>query len=280
MESNMTPRTDDRLADPATLTQGCARAYESDLARLLLGDSFHPGGLCLTDRLGALLALTAGSVVLDVASGIGSSAIALAGRHGCRVLGLDYSRQSLVTARDAAATCGLGDRVHFGRADAEALPLADESVDVIVCECAFCTFPDKGAVAREFTRVLRPGGRLGLSDLTRSAETPTDELDGLLAWIACLGDARPLEGYAEILTEAGLSVVAVERHDETLGQLVHDIRARLLGAELLNGLGKLDLPGVDFREANRLVRAALRAIHTGRLGYALIVAARTPSVGR
>ena len=64
------------------------------------------------------------------------------------------------------------------------------SVDAIICECAFCTFPDKQAAANEFARVLKPGGRVGLSDITREPG-PAGELVDLMAWVACLADAGP-----------------------------------------------------------------------------------------
>jgi len=66
-------------------------------------------------------------------------------------------------ANRQVAAKGLGGRVHFERADAELLPVADASFDVVICECAFCTFLNKAAVAREFVRVLRAGGQVGLS---------------------------------------------------------------------------------------------------------------------
>ena len=67
----------------------CAALYETDYARLLLGDSFHPGGLELTERLGKQLGLRPGQRVLDVASGTGATAVFLAERFGCHVVGLD-----------------------------------------------------------------------------------------------------------------------------------------------------------------------------------------------
>jgi cyclopropane fatty-acyl-phospholipid synthase-like methyltransferase len=77
----------------------CAALYETDYARLLLGDSFHPGGLELTERLGNLLELRPGQRVLDVASGTGASAVFLAQRFGCEVVGLDYSTELVGQAR-------------------------------------------------------------------------------------------------------------------------------------------------------------------------------------
>ncbi len=160
--------------------------------------------------------------------------------------------------------------------DAERLTaFADERFDAIVCECAYCTFPDKTAAAREIARVLRPGGRFGLSDLTRSGPLPPD-LDGLLAWVACIADALPIERYVADCEDAGLRVEHVEEHNQALSELVFQIRGRLTGAELLAKLGRLELPEAvsDFQQARVLARRAADAVQAGKLGYTLIVAAK------
>jgi arsenite methyltransferase len=248
----------------------CARLYESNWVRLLLGDAFHPGGLALTQRLGSLLDLKSNSHVLDVAAGNGASAIYMAQRFGCRVAGIEYSLKNVEIARSAARRAGVDDRVGIKLGDAESLPFRDEEFDALICECAFCTFPDKQTAAGEFERVLRPGGHLGISDVTRSGSLP-EELNGLLAWIACLGDAQPVEHYAEYLRKAGLVVGGIENHDEALSEMVRDIRAKLLGAELLVILEKLEIPGADFKEAGQIARSASEAVGNGLLGYSLLL---------
>src|SRR5260370_39621465 len=82
-----------------TLKQCCAKLYESDPARVLLGDTFHPGGLKLTERVGSLLSLTPESRALDVASGKGTTALFLAERFGCQVVGIDYGGQKFPAPR-------------------------------------------------------------------------------------------------------------------------------------------------------------------------------------
>jgi len=260
--------------DAADLKTCCAAAYQSEWARLLLGESFHPGGLALTERLGTLLGLGPGQRVLDVASGQGASAIFLARRFGCVVVGVEYGSDSVRQATEAAERAGVAHLVPFAQGDAECLPYADATFDALICECAFCTFPDKAAAASEFGRVLRPGGRVGLSDLTRSADVPQD-LQGLLAWIACIAAAQPLDHYARYLQDAGLKVDHIEPHDEALRSLVQDVRARLLGAELLVKLKKIDLPSADFEQARALARAAAEAVKAGTFGYALVTAAKS-----
>jgi arsenite methyltransferase len=246
-------------------------------AAALIGGSFHPGGMRLTERLGVLLGLDAQSRVLDLAAGRGTSALHLAREFGCQVIGVDYSARNVALAQESAVEQGLARRVQFVRADAEQLDaFADASFDAVVCECAFCTFPDKQAAAAEIARVLVPGGRIGLSDLTRSGLLPP-ELDGLLAWVACIGDALPIDGYVGHFETAGLNVERVEPHDEALAEMVKQIRGRLVGAQLLTRLPRPDLTGVplELQQAGLLARRAEQAIATGALGYTLIVASRT-----
>lgn len=258
--------------EAAEIKACCAAAYQSDVARLLLGNSFHPGGVRLTERLGALLRLGPGQRVLDIASGQGSSALALARRFGCQVLGIEYGPEAVKEASERATTAGWAHLVTFQQGDAECLPVPDGAFDALICECAFCTFPNKSAAAAEFWRVLRPGGRMGLSDLTRTGEIP-EELQGLLAWIACLADAQPVDAYLRYLAKAGLAVELVEEHDEALRELVQQVHAKLLGAELLVRLGKADLPAsLDFAQARAFVKAARGALQAGRFGYLVIQA--------
>lgn len=238
---------------------------------MLLGESFHPGGLELTRRLGVLLDLSPGMRVLDVAAGTGESAIFLAKEFGCRIVGLDLGADNIREANARAEAAGVSGPATFHQGDAESMQFEPAGFDRVICECAFCTFPDKDAAAREFARVLRPGGRVGLSDLTRMGELPRD-LEGLLAWVACIADARPVADYQSYLENAGFRLTLAEPHDGALAQMARDVQGRLLGLELMAGLGKLDLAGADLSQAKQFARAAMKAIQEKKLGYALMVA--------
>jgi arsenite methyltransferase len=159
--------------------------------------------------------------------------------------------------------------VSFRQGDAERLPLKDASFDAIICECAFCTFPDKPTAAREFARILRPSGRVGLSDLTRGPVLP-NELDGLLAWVACIADAQPIDSYEKYLDDAGFRIEHREERNEALLGMVDQIRMKLLGAEIIVGLKKHDLPNLDLSSAKHMAQAAQAAVKRGALGYAII----------
>jgi arsenite methyltransferase len=266
------------VTTPSTVKQCCAAAYESDAARMLLGNSFHPGGTKLTERLGRILKLSPRTRVLDVAAGRGASAIFLAKQFGCEVVGIDYSRKNIEIGTEEAKANGLGDKVTFQWADAEKLPFPDASFDAVICECAFCTFPDKQTAASEFNRVLRLRGQIGLSDLTRDG-TLAPELESLMSWIACIADAQPLSEYEALLSAAAFAVSLTERHEGALAEFVKQIQTRLLAAEVMVGLQKLVLPGFDLEAAKIVAKRAIAAISDGELGYGLVVASKLKSAG-
>ncbi len=249
---------------PGELKACCAGAYASPAARFLLGDSFHPGGATLTSRLVRALQVGASATVVDVGSGPGTSAIQLASETSCSVVGVELSAESVDAASRAAAAAGFLGRVRFIVGDAEALPLEDDSMDGALCECALCTFPDKRTAARELARVLRPGARLALSDVTANAGRLPPELIGLQAWVACIADARPLERSRR----AGLAVESIERHDQVLRELLDRVGARLQLASIARSFGE------GVQRGRELAASARAAVADGMLGYGVVVAAK------
>ncbi len=249
----------------------CAAAYSSDAVALVLGDSYHPGGRTLTRRLATVAGVQPGERVLDVASGPGTTTLLLAREFGATVDGIDLAATSVERASAAAAAAGVDDRVRFHVGDAEQLPFPDGAFDVVISECAFCTFPDKPTAAAEFARVLAPGGRVGLTDVTVSRSRLPPELAGLAGWVACLADAKPLDEYADIFAAAGLERLAAERHDEALAEMVEQVRARVtvLRSVTRSGAG---LDRIDVDRVLELCAQAATAVQQGVLGYGLLVA--------
>jgi SAM-dependent methyltransferase len=249
----------------------CATVYGVDLVGLFLGDSYHPGGIELTRRLADLVAVRPGEDVLDVASGIGTTAMLLAAERHADVVGVDLGAAQIAKATARAAAAALGDRVRFEIGDAERLAFDDRSFDCVISECAFCTFPDKASAAREVARVLHGGGRLGLTDIWVNPDRLDPELVGLGGRIACIADARPIAELQVIIETAGLHVQHVERHDDALTATIELVTARLRALRLL------DLPllrGVNLRRAIDVARHAADTVARGDAGYVALVAAK------
>jgi arsenite methyltransferase len=264
------------MTDPA-FTACCAATYSSDVVALLLGESYHPGGLALTRHLADRMGLEAGERVLDVAAGRGTSVLLLASEFGVIAAGVDASAANVAAATEAALAAGLTERVGFRCGDGQALPFPDGSFDAVICECAWCTFPDKAAAAAELARVLRPGGRVGITDVTAAPAELPPALTTLAARIACIADARPLAGYADLLTAAGLRVRRTERHDAAILRMIDQIEARLTLVRM-TAPARAEALGVDFDQLPPLLSAAREAT-AGPLGYGLIVADK-PERGR
>ncbi|MBW2263175.1 MAG: class I SAM-dependent methyltransferase [Deltaproteobacteria bacterium] len=252
---------------PGEFKSCCASFYADDVVRRILGDSFHPGGEALTLEL--LDAVKAGpdDDLLDVATGPGASAVLAARKKGCRVTGVDLSTENLARTGALAKERGVADLVTVREADAERLPFEDGSFDVVLCECAFCTFVDKTTAAREMARVLRPGGRLALSDMTLETDAFPEDLDTLLMRVACISDAVPGERLEAFFSDEGF--VDLETGDArwALHEMVEDIRGRLLAVELASKLGKIDLGGIDVQEGKRMARRSIEIIEDGTVGY-------------
>jgi SAM-dependent methyltransferase len=256
-------------ADAATVKSCCAAAYGTDLVTLFLGDSYHPGGAALTRRLAAALGLQPSQRVVDVASGIGTTALLLVSEYDVEVLGVDLGAEQVAKARTRAATARLDGRTQFEVGDAEQLPVGDATFDAAVCECAFCTFPDKATAARELARVVRAGGRIGITDVWLEPARLEPDLAGLAARVACLADARPIAELRTLLEAADLVVEHVERHDEALLDTIERVEARL------RALRMLDVPLLrpfNLRRGIDLARRAAEVVRRGDAGYMLLVA--------
>lgn len=256
----------------------CAELYSRDAIRWLLGETLHPGGLALTGRLAELTRLGSADHVLDVAAGFGQSALFLSRTVGCRVDGLDLSPPNLARAGRSAQGAGLHGTVRFLAGDADALPYRDGVFDAVLSECAFCTFPDKGKAAREISRVLAPGGRLGLADVTLRPESLPDDLRGVLLQAACLSDARTAEGYRGLLAEAGFHRFLAEEHPEAVSALLEEIRARLLLARLASLSGQWRFDGVDLEAVEAIVTRAEELVRDDVIGYVLLVGERSDGI--
>ena len=247
----------------------CARLYESDAMRWLLDDQLHPGGEPLTRKLAELAGVKRGRRVLDVACGHGTTALLLAREFDCVVVGVDLGARAIEQAAVAARAAALAHRASFLVGDAEALPVADSSFDVVLSECSLCTFPDKRRAVAEMARAVRPGGTIAIADVTADLDALPPPLRNATARIACVADARSADEYAALLRGVGCEPLTIEPHDAELRAMAERVEARLRVARML---AASEEERERVVEAVALTRMAIDAITGSNLGYTLITA--------
>ncbi len=169
----------------------------------------------------ALAALKPGEVVLDLGSGAGFDVFLAARKVGPsgRAIGVDMTDAMLEKARANAEKAGLGN-VEFRKGEIEALPVDDGTVDVVISNCVLNLVPDKDRAFLEIFRVLKPGGRLAVSDMAWAVEPSAAIRGDLEALVGCIGGALVLDDYIARLNRAGFGRVEVERHADAARTMI------------------------------------------------------------
>ena len=165
----------------------------------------------------AIAGLKPGEVVLDLGSGGGFDAFLAAkavGPEG-RVIGVDMTPQMIERATENARKGGY-ENVEFRLGDIENLPVEDASVDVILSNCVINLAPDKRKVFAEAHRVLRPGGRLHVSDIVLGRPLPEDLKGDVDLYCACVAGAVPREDYFAAMAEAGFEDLTIQSERDAL----------------------------------------------------------------
>jgi arsenite methyltransferase len=161
----------------------------------------------------ALASLKPGETVVDLGSGAGFDALLSAEKLGPegRFIGVDMTPEMLERARTNAVNAGHARTVEFREGLIEDLPVASESVDVVISNCVINLSPNKPQVFREAYRVLKPGGRIAVSDIVLSEPLPPDVANLAASWIACVGGASTEEAYLGSMRAAGFENIEYTR---------------------------------------------------------------------
>jgi arsenite methyltransferase len=199
----------------------------------------------------ALAQLQPGETVLDLGSGGGIDVILSAKRVGLtgKAYGLDLTDEMLTLARENQKRAGV-ENVEFLKGAIENVPLPDNSVDVIISNCVINLSGDKDRVLAEAFRVLKPGGRLAISDVVVRGEVPADLRKSMELWVGCIAGALEENEYREKLARAGFASVGVE---PTRVYRVEE------ASEFLRAAG-LDPETVGPQIAGKFIAAFLRAV--------------------
>ena len=198
----------------------------------------------------ALIELQPGQTVLDLGSGGGIDVLLSAKRVGPtgKVFGLDMTDDMLALARENQRKTG-ATNVEFLKGTIEAIPLPDQSVDVIISNCVINLSVDKDAVFREAFRVLKPGGRFAVSDVVIRGDVPGDVRRSMELWVGCVAGALRDDEYVSKLKAAGFGDVDVEPW-----RLYHVADARSFLAAAGIDADRI-APQVDGKIASAFIRA-------------------------
>ncbi len=195
----------------------------------------------------AIDALKPGETVVDLGSGAGMDAF-LAARQvgpGGRVIGVDMTDAMLDKARENAKKVGLEANVEFRKGQIEELPIEDESVDTIISNCVITLSPEKSRVYSEAYRVLKPGGRIMVSDVVLERELPQRVLDSIDAYVGCVGGASLRDEYLATIAKAGFREVRIEREANFGGTISFD------DPEVIDAMERMD---ITIEEANSFAK--------------------------
>ena len=202
----------------------------------------------------ALASLKEGEVVLDLGSGAGIDCFLAADKVGesGRVIGVDMTPQMLERARENARK-GDYQNVEFRLGEIENLPVADNSVDVVISNCVINLSPDKGRVFKEAYRALKPGGRMMISDIVLLQELPEAIKSSIAAYVACVAGATTKQEYLATIKALGFQEVEIVSEVSAKG-MYNDTTVEAIAENL--GMS----PGVTEEAADSIVSIKVRAV--------------------
>jgi ubiquinone/menaquinone biosynthesis C-methylase UbiE len=206
-----------------------------------VGLTKHLGGLEATKKLAKLCHINEDKYVLDIGCGAGQTPCFLVKRYGCRVVGVDINDRMVDRSRERAESEKVADRTEFKVANAQDLPFEADLFDAVITESVTAFPEDKLRAVREYARVTKPGGYVGLNESTWLKVPPPPEL---VSWASQdLGaHVKPLtsDGWVGLLESVGLTKIVVE---------IHEVRARREAKELVRRYGY-----------GGMLRSAIRAV--------------------
>jgi arsenite methyltransferase len=240
------------------MKEDAVRLYENEEFQRSAGHALRPGGLDLTKKALAISGLAAGSRILDIGCGCGKTVDYLGGGPGMRALGVDISPEMPARARKLHGA----QEVMVG--DAGRLPYADCSMDGILCECVYNLLEDRPRALAQMDRVLKPGGRLMVSDLYLREKT--GEFPGL-PLATCINGIAAREAVVGEIGEAGFALV--EWRDETPVYLE-------FVAGLIMAYGSMSVFWESLVGSCEKARAIQVSLKNVRIGYYLSVWEKRP----
>jgi arsenite methyltransferase len=249
--------------------------YDSCVFDQLMGDILRPGGIGLTARLAEIAGIKQNHSILDIGCGKGMTAAFLAREYDVHIIGIDLSNKMVSLCQSKTGEEDLAKRMSFLVGDGESLPFRDSSFDVVITECAFSLIPDKELAARDIWRVLKPGGRLVITDIILRG-TVEKELQRQINFPCCFTGTLRLEEYIQLFKLAGFQSHYIEDRSDELKKVGYQFYMHFNSAENFSELrpaGPCQKKGKD----NSVVSFELlqEFFQLSKPGYALMVMTKT-----
>ena len=226
-----------------------------------MGITKHLGSHKVTMELVDLCHIAAGTYVLDVGCGVGATPSFLAREAGCRVVGVDVTPKMIERAQARIESEGVADRVELRVADARLLPFEDNTFDAVICESVLVFLDDKQRALDEFVRVTRPGGHVGVTEVTLLK--PTDDLEflGYMARVAGVrGETLLADAWAQYLHDASLEDIVARAHALDMREEAQGRLRRYPGRHMLAALSRLPRMWFGDAEAKAFLKETLGGV--------------------
>ena len=142
--------------------------------------------------------------------------------------------------------------------------------DVVIIECSFCLFQNKNAVGEEINRVLKPNGRLIVTDVAIEKKLPFD-VEQMIFKVACIANALSITDYKHYFENSGFKIQSIKGRDNILAQMLSDIKKMIFVAELASGLKKINLDSINLKEVKYWIQEGKRLINEGYITYMIMI---------
>ena len=143
-------------------------------------------------------------------------------------------------------------------------------MDGLTCECAVSTFANQSKVAGEFARVLKKGGKFGMTDMVLNGEMPAEFAKKVAPW-TCMAKALPVDGYRELFEAAGFELTVHSDHSHALLQLATEIKRKMVMIGVGKSVGAIPSIGMDLAEMREMLAQATELVNAGTIQYGLLV---------
>lgn len=232
---------------------------------------YHPGGVETTEVILKEVDVGKGAHVLDVASGMGDTAIYLAANLESNVVGIDLSQKMVVYANTLAKGVELDSKITFLMADAENLPFKDSVFDAAISECSLCLVPNMQKALSEMWRVIKLGAKIVVSDVVLKEKLPLN-LNNLLSYASCIASAKTLNEYVAEFEKVGLTkIVTADLSHQVVRQICQYLEGRKKSPEEMVSAGESMVKSFPEKCSMKTLQTISFYLWlTGKIGYYMI----------